>query len=203
MPSAEVGACRYKLTVRELGLQAGSSEKDLAGTSRGSITFPNLLQFFVFLHRSGRGDPCGPSVLRLPARRCRGGGTHSSSPAHQLPTHGRLGLVVPVWPCFLRMPVAEDMRTTKSNRPRSSLCSDQLPGLVSTAEANLKLQLPGSNACPLFGRLRQGAEAPSVPRSCYYSFSVLTAFRKGPLRDYAFQNTVRVGVGCSLLEVCV
>lgn len=110
--------------------------------------------------------------------RCRGGGTHSSSPAHPLTTHWHLGLVVPGRPYFPRMPVAEDARTTKSNRLRSALCSDQVQGLVSIAEANLKLQLPGSIACPLFGRLRQGAEVPSVPRSCYYSFSVLTAFQK-------------------------
>lgn len=42
-----------------------SAGKDLAGTSRGPITFPNLLQFLVFLHGGSRGDPYGPSVLRL------------------------------------------------------------------------------------------------------------------------------------------
>lgn len=32
----------------------GSAERDLAGTSRGPITFPNLLQLLVFLHRGSR-----------------------------------------------------------------------------------------------------------------------------------------------------
>lgn len=59
----------------------GSAEEDLAGASRGSVTFPNLLQFLVFLHCGGRGDPCGPSVLRLRPRRCRGGGTQVCGPA--------------------------------------------------------------------------------------------------------------------------
>ena len=32
----------------------GSAEEDFAGASRGPITFPNLLQFLVFLHHGSR-----------------------------------------------------------------------------------------------------------------------------------------------------
>lgn len=44
---------------------------------------------------------------------------------------------------------------------------------------------------------------PVCPALVIIPFLCSQPSRKGPLRDYAFQNTVRVGVGCSPLEVCV
>lgn len=44
---------------------------------------------------------------------------------------------------------------------------------------------------------------PVCPALVIIPFLCSQPSRKGPLPDYAFQNTVRVGVGCSLFEVCV
>lgn len=59
----------------------GSAEEDLAGTARGPITFPNLLQFLVFLHRGSRAGTLAGPGSKTPGRRCRGGGTPASGPA--------------------------------------------------------------------------------------------------------------------------
>lgn len=177
---------------------AEGSAEDLAGTPLGSITFSNLLQFLVFLHRGSRGDPCGPSVLRLRPRRCRGGGTPASIPARPLPAHALLGLVVLGPPGLPVTPRAAAEKTTTPSRPRRGSLQHWAPGSGSTAKANPGLQVPGSIAGLLSGRPRLGAVVPSVPRSCY-SFSVPAAFLEGPLWDYAFQNAAgRGGAALSL-----
>lgn len=50
------------------------------------------------------------------------------APPTRSPAHRRLGLVVPGWPCFPRIPVAKGTRTTKSNRPRSDSMQRSTPG---------------------------------------------------------------------------
>lgn len=92
------------------GTRAARNAEYLVGASRGPITFPNLLQFLVFLHRGSGRDPGGPSVLIFGSQRCKGGGTPASGPAPSSApaAQGLLGLVVLEQPGFPVMPEALD-----------------------------------------------------------------------------------------------